>query len=55
MIIDREVLPCGCKNAVVLGEFWWWPCYDPDCEYYLFAQQETRRQGKPIRFQAATT
>lgn len=25
------------------------PCR-PDCEFYIFAQEETVRQGKPIQF-----
>lgn len=47
------VAPCGCRfrrEISPVGEraFMIKPCH-PTCETYIFAQQETRRQGKPIR------
>lgn len=39
----RKLLPDG-RRAYLIK-----PCR-VDCEFYVFAQQETARQGKPIQF-----
>lgn len=41
----RTVLPDGRKAYLIK------PCR-PDCEFYVFAQKETARQGKAIQFRS---
>lgn len=41
-------LPCGCKIDTIEDTFVMEPC-SPDCEYYLYAMAEIRRQAKPVR------
>lgn len=40
-------LPCGCRMSTVGDAFVFEPC-SPSCEYYLYALNESKRQGKPI-------
>lgn len=46
-----ETLPCGCQiGTETIGDdkrFVMIPC-SLDCEYYRYAIEETRRQGKPV-------
>lgn len=54
MTRDWEPLPCGCwvGNEKVDGEsrFLIRPCR-LDCPAYVYALQETARQGKPVTFE----
>lgn len=42
-----ERLPCGCIVDMVGEAFVMDPC-DPDCEYYRYALEESKRQGKSV-------
>lgn len=47
---SMERLPCGCLisvNTEMGGPFYIEP-HALDCQYYLFALAESKRQGKPV-------
>lgn len=42
-----KTLPCGCVMDTVGDAFVYQPC-SPDCQYYLYVQQQQKKKNMPI-------
>jgi len=50
---DELSCPCGCKMWIENGSFYVIPC-SPNCKYFRYVLEESRRQGVPIEYHIKT-